>query len=79
MDDEHISRADLATQFRKLIVEPLRFSARGSMTKRVIIIDALDECGTSEEQRVIARCLASLACSTSWTRVASPTKWCWRQ
>ena len=35
----------------------------------VIVIDALDECGSAEEQQVIAKCLASLACSTKWIKV----------
>lgn len=65
-DDPHISDKVLREQFEKLLLEPLlRIEQSEGMKTRVIVIDALDECDSEDDMRVILRLLPRVQKSTS--------------
>lgn len=53
--DNDISNAPVATQFEKLIAEPLTTAASAMHGPVIIILDALDECGTPESRKELMR------------------------
>ncbi|KAL5512558.1 hypothetical protein ACEPAG_3211 [Sanghuangporus baumii] len=48
--NSNISGSPLRTQFEKLLLEPIQAAAKGIKRPIVIILDALDECGTSNQR-----------------------------
>ncbi|KAF2023556.1 vegetative incompatibility protein HET-E-1 [Setomelanomma holmii] len=55
--DEFISEKTLKDQFEKLILKPLLRTSRHRAHRRIIVIDALDECERDEDIREILRLL----------------------
>lgn len=60
--------ADVDTQFEKLFKEPLAQMVQPSQP-HVVVIDALDECGSSKEQKSLATCILALSCLAPWIKV----------
>ncbi|KAL5512552.1 hypothetical protein ACEPAG_3205 [Sanghuangporus baumii] len=48
--NSNISGSPLRTQFEKLLLEPIQAAASGFERRVMIILDALDECGTSKQR-----------------------------
>lgn len=63
--DPNIPEKVLREQFEKLLLEPLLDIERGKITTRVILIDALDECDSEDDIRVILRLFPQVQKSTS--------------
>ncbi|KAL5504548.1 hypothetical protein ACEPAH_7209 [Sanghuangporus vaninii] len=57
--NSNIIGSPLRTQFEKLLMEPMQASANGNEHPVVIILDALDECGTSEQREDFVRLLTT--------------------
>lgn len=55
--DKDIANASLATQFEKLLLDPLTTAANSQQGPVVIVLDALDECGTSATRRTFMQVL----------------------
>ncbi|ODM21879.1 hypothetical protein SI65_02723 [Aspergillus cristatus] len=64
-DDPNIPEKVLREQFEKLLLEPLLDIEQDKITTRVILIDALDECDSEDDIRVILRLLPQVQKSTS--------------
>ncbi|KAJ5827863.1 hypothetical protein N7447_004626 [Penicillium robsamsonii] len=65
-DDPNISEKVLREQFEKLLLEPLcGIEQREETTRRVIVIDALDECDSEDDIGIILRLLPQVRKSTS--------------
>lgn len=65
-DDPNISEKVLGEQFKKLILDPLSgIEQREETTRRVIVIDALDECNSEDDIGIILRLLPQVRQSTS--------------
>ncbi|OQE62988.1 hypothetical protein PENNAL_c0253G00080 [Penicillium nalgiovense] len=65
-DDPNISEKVLREQFRKLLLDPLfGIEQREETTRRVIVIDALDECDSEDDIKIILRLLPRVRNSTS--------------
>ncbi|KAL5512584.1 hypothetical protein ACEPAG_3237 [Sanghuangporus baumii] len=56
-ENSNISGSPLRTQFEKLLLEPMQPTANGFERPVVIILDALDECGTSKQREDLVRLL----------------------
>ncbi|KAL5512555.1 hypothetical protein ACEPAG_3208 [Sanghuangporus baumii] len=56
-ENSNISGSPLRTQFEKLLLEPIQAAAKGIKRPIVIILDALDECGTSKQREDLVRLL----------------------
>lgn len=57
-NDNSIARASAATQFEKLITEPLTDAASAIQGPVFVVLDSLDECGTPESRRELMRLLS---------------------
>ncbi|KAL5512549.1 hypothetical protein ACEPAG_3202 [Sanghuangporus baumii] len=55
--NSNISGSPLRTQFEKLLLEPIQAAAKKAKVFVVIILDALDECGTSKQREDLVRLL----------------------
>lgn len=55
--DKDIVNASLSTQFEKLLLDPLTNAADAQQGPIVVVIDALDECGTSVTRRSLMQVL----------------------
>ncbi|KAL5483113.1 hypothetical protein ACEPAI_8342 [Sanghuangporus weigelae] len=55
--NSNIIGSQLKTQFEKLLLKPLEAMAKGTKDSVVIILDALDECGTSKQREDLVRLL----------------------
>ncbi|KAJ5971706.1 uncharacterized protein N7479_001624 [Penicillium vulpinum] len=65
-DDPNISEKVLREQFEKLLLDPLSgIEQREETTRRVIVIDALDECELEDDIGIILRLLPQVRKSTS--------------
>lgn len=65
-DDPNISEKVLREQFEKLLLDPLsRIEQREETTRRVIVIDALDECDLEDDIGIILRLLPQVRKSAS--------------
>ncbi|KAJ5865139.1 uncharacterized protein N7529_007055 [Penicillium soppii] len=65
-DDPNISEKVLREQFERLLLDPLSgIEQREEITRRVIVIDALDECDSEDDIRIILRLLPRVQKSTS--------------
>ena len=62
------TNADVSTQLRMLFEEPLG-NIVDPLRPHVIIIDALDECGSPRDQANLARCILTLSRLTPWIKV----------
>lgn len=63
-----LATGDISKQF-ELLFEDLLPRTNAPLRSHVIVIDALDECGTPEEQAKLVSCLSSLAKSVPWIQV----------
>lgn len=57
-NDNDIAKAPAASQFEKLIMEPLTESASAMQGPVFIILDAMDECGTPESRKELMRLIS---------------------
>ncbi|KAL5531875.1 hypothetical protein ACEPAF_5438 [Sanghuangporus sanghuang] len=57
--NSNIIGSPLRTQFEKLLLEPMQATANGIERPVVIILDALDECGTSKQREDLVRLLTT--------------------
>jgi hypothetical protein len=65
-DDPNISEKVLREQFERLLLDPLSgIKQREETTRRVIVIDALDECDSEDDIRIVLRLLPRVQKSTS--------------
>ncbi|CAG8278661.1 unnamed protein product, partial [Penicillium salamii] len=65
-DDPNISEKVLREQFEKLLLDPLfDIEQREETTRRVIVIDALDECDSEDDIGILLRLLPQVRKSTS--------------
>ncbi|KAJ5335724.1 uncharacterized protein N7506_005660 [Penicillium brevicompactum] len=65
-DDPNISEKVLREQFERLLLDPLcGIEQQEETTRRVIVIDALDECDSEDDIRIILRLLPRVQKSTS--------------
>jgi hypothetical protein len=65
-DDPNISEKVLREQFEKLLLDPLSgIEQRAETTRRVIVVDALDECELEDDIGIILRLLPQVRKSTS--------------
>ncbi|KAL5512561.1 hypothetical protein ACEPAG_3214 [Sanghuangporus baumii] len=58
-ENSNISGSPLRTQFEKLLLEPLQAVTDDLGQPIIIILDALDECGTAEQRRELLRLLTA--------------------
>jgi hypothetical protein len=63
-----VATGNIRTQFSRLF-EDLLPRTMGTVRPHVIVIDALDECGTPEEQRRLAESILSLVQAAPWIKV----------
>lgn len=69
-DDQEAHDSDLSTQLRNLILVPLQGDKGDAQSPIVIVLDALNECGTSSHATDIITCLAALASKLpDWLRL----------
>lgn len=56
--DNDVAQASAATQFKRLIMEPLTDAASAIQGPVFVVLDSLDECGTPESRRELTRLLS---------------------
>ncbi|KAL5531874.1 hypothetical protein ACEPAF_5437 [Sanghuangporus sanghuang] len=57
--NSNIIGSPLRTQFEKLLLEPIQMMAKGTESSVIIILDGLDECGTSTQREDLVRLLTT--------------------
>ncbi|KAG9124688.1 hypothetical protein FRC07_010638, partial [Ceratobasidium sp. 392] len=68
--DKQLAESETRTRFSSLFVNPiLELGARPVPHNLIVIVDAIDECGTNDTRKEILRCLLDLSQLSSWIRV----------